>query len=106
MDVVRKDVELLVEKELGAANKRKPLFNSSHEGYAVILEEFEESKECIEYIGIDLNCLWDCVKNDNVNDFDTFERLNRIKINSISLAVEAIQVAAMAQKFIDSKDKF
>lgn len=54
-----------------------PLFNSSHEGCSVIREEFEE--------------LWDCVKT-----------------NEPPYAVrhEAIQVGAMALKFLLSMDQW
>lgn len=48
MDVVRKDVEALVQKELDAANEKFPLFHSAHEGYAVILEENDEIKKTLQ----------------------------------------------------------
>lgn len=66
----------LVKKELESANGKFPLFNSSHEGYAVIKEELDE--------------LWDEIKND---------KHPRSKMNQKD---EAIQVAAMAIKFLVS----
>jgi hypothetical protein len=65
-----------VENELIRANKKFPNFHSPHEGYGVIKEEFEE--------------LWDQIK---INKTCTGNRLMRN---------EAIQVAAMAVKFIDN----
>jgi len=53
-----------------------PLFNSDHEGFAILKEEVDE--------------LWDEVKNKNTDD-------------DANLFVEAIHVAAMAIKFIISK---
>ena len=102
MDVVRTDVEKLVLKELKSANDKFGMFNSLHEGYAVILEEFDESKDDLNVLEIDLNYLWYCIKNDIIDE-DFYKNLGIIKTRAISLAVEAIQVAAMAQKFVDSK---
>lgn len=102
MDVVRIDVEKLVSKELQNANDKFGMFNSLHEGYAIILEELEEVKDDLNALEMDLNYLWYCIKNDIVDE-DFYENLKTIKTNAIALAVEAIQVAAMAQKFVDSK---
>jgi hypothetical protein len=53
-----------------------PLFNSSHEGYAVLKEEVDE--------------LWDEIKN------------NKCPMSSVNQKKEAIQVGAMAIKFLMS----
>ena len=66
----------LVKIELKDANSKFPLFNSPHEGYAVIKEELEE--------------LWDEIKNDKKPES---------KMNQKN---EAVQVAAMAIKFLIS----
>jgi len=66
--------------ELVRAESKFPPFNSSHEGYAVILEELDE--------------LWDEIKNNKAEG--SLERQRK----------EAIQVAAMGMRFvlmIDSK---
>ena len=55
-----------------------PPFNSAHEGYAVILEEMDELK----------NHVWMKQKNRNV----------------VEMRKEAIQVAAMAVKFVQMLD--
>jgi len=60
--------------ELASARTKHPgKFNSSHEGYAVILEELEE--------------LWDEVKTQSGG-------------NKANMKTEAIQIAAMAIRFI------
>lgn len=61
-----------VERELGRAQDKFPPFNSAHEGYAVILEELDE--------------LWQEVK-------DKAGQPHKVR-------EEAIQVAAMAVRFI------
>lgn len=62
------------EMELRAASEKFAPFNSAHEGYAVLLEEVDE--------------LWDEVKIRT--DFRSREKMRK----------EAIQVAAMALRFV------
>ena len=46
---MNKEIEALVKRELEEANKIHPPFSSTHEGYAIILEETEElAEESIE----------------------------------------------------------
>ena len=66
----------LISEEVDSAMKKFPLFNSSHEGYAVILEEMDE--------------LWDEIKN------------NKYPMSSMNQKKEAIQIGAMAVKFLMS----
>ena len=100
MKEIRSDVEKLVQKELESANQKFPMFRSDHEGAAVILEEIEECKQEIENLEIQFEALWSHVKADNKMSVITSKRL---KLAAANLACEAIQVAAMAQKFIDSQ---
>jgi hypothetical protein len=66
----------LVLDELEEALDKFPLFNSSHEGYAVLKEEVDE--------------LWDEIKN------------NKYPQSSVNQKKEAVQVGAMAIKFLMS----
>lgn len=50
MNELRKEVEAAAMAELNRANAKFPLFNSTHEGYAVILEEAEEAQEAMENV--------------------------------------------------------
>ena len=101
MDAVKEDVELLVQKELESANKRFPMFHSDHEGYAVLKEEVEEAETNMTDTKDALSVLWRFIKR-NV-EVPKKRQAELVKICAIELAVEAIQVAAMAQKFIDSR---
>ncbi len=74
MDKVISDVR----KELITAIETHSLFTSPHHGYAIILEELDE--------------LWDEVKK------------KRSKRDVKNMRAEAVQVAAMAMKFIMSMD--
>lgn len=99
MNAVKSDVEKLVQKELESANQKFPMFHSDHEGAAVILEEIEEAEHELKSIKSVFEELWYTVKSDEDNE----PWVSRIKEYSINLSCEAIQVAAMAQKFIDSQ---
>jgi len=64
----------LVDMEIKRATSKNPAFNSCHEGYAVILEELDELKEEV----------W----------------LKKSRRNPKRMKAEAVQVAAMAIRFI------
>lgn len=99
MNAVKEDVEKLIKKELESANQRFPMFRSDHEGYAVIKEEIEESEQALENTKVYLKLLWIGVKENLVHE----RNIQYLKRYAEELACEAIQVAAMAQKFIDSQ---
>lgn len=99
MNSVKQDVEKLVQEELESANQRFPMFRSDHEGYAVIKEEIEESEQALENTKVYLRLLWIGVKENLVHE----RNIKYLKRYAEELACEAIQVAAMAQKFIDSQ---
>ena len=99
MNAVKQDVEKLVQKELESANQRFPMFRSDHEGAAVIFEEIEEADDELKSIKSVFEELWYTVKSNESNE----PWVSRVMEYSVNLACEAIQVAAMAQKFIDSQ---
>ena len=99
MNAVKQEVENLVQKELESANQKFPLFRSDHEGAAVIFEEIEECKINQTSIETVFSYLWKYVKRDMMD----INLIKGLKKEAINLACEAIQVAAMSQKFIDSK---
>lgn len=99
MNAVKEDVEKLVQKELESANQKFPMFRSDHEGAAVIFEEIEESKANQLNVELVFSHLWKGIKKDRTD----MNLMNGLKREAINLACETIQVAAMAQKFIDSQ---
>lgn len=99
MNAVKVDVKKLVQKELESANRRFPMFRSDHEGAAVIFEEIQEAENELKNVQGYFEALWESVKQ----NVDAEWCGESIKIASVNLACEAIQVAAMAQKFIDSQ---
>ena len=101
MNAIENQVRELVAVELSAANERFPQFHSQHEGYAVIQEEVEETREQLEAVDRYLNYLWETVKQ----DCPAREQAEYIKMFAINAACEAIQVAAMCQKFLEMEAK-
>ena len=98
MNAVKEDVEKLIQKELESANLKFPLFRSPHEGAAVIREEIDEVEDALKRVNDAYTELWSTVKN-NSREIQWAYQMNQWAIN---LSIEAIQVAAMAQKFMDS----
>ena len=99
MDAIKQKIYELTETELKAANEKFPLFASSHEAYGVIFEEFDETRDELESLEYSIDQFWSDVKENSSEDVKN-DRLTRIYEKSISLAVEAIQTAAMARKGI------
>ena len=100
MQELRNETKQVVESELRRANIIHPPFISSHEAYGVIAEEVEEADEAIAYMKGAFADFFRCVRQ---NDFtQAYDCLACVKTGAIDCAAEAIQVAAMAQKAIDS----
>ena len=95
------EIEQAAENELVRANRKHTLFNSPHEAYAVIKEEVEEAELEMEHIKDSVRIFWKAVKYDDIAR-NMYRFLHGIKDIAINLAAEAIQVAAMAQKAMDS----
>jgi len=101
-NAIKNNVEELISKELKSANEKFPMFHSNHEGYAVILEEVEEAEFELNCIKQFHSVLWlHVMANHNYNAIYMAEKILQ---HATNLACEAIQIAAMAQKFIDSSE--
>lgn len=92
------DVKFLVGVELTRANEQHPLFHSPHEGIAVIEEEIHEARAEMLMLYKKLEESKHRVWNDE--DVDVWEMRHISKM----LACEAIQVAAMCEKYEMSKE--
>lgn len=100
MNELRKEVEAAAMAELNRANAKFPLFNSTHEGYAVILEEAEEAQEAMENVKTSLAVLWDRVKGIEAACFlDEDTTPTAIFHQAIDAACEMVQTAAMFLKY-------
>lgn len=100
MKELKQELVAVANKELNRANDKFPLFNSGHEGIAVIYEELQESKEALEELESSFKCLWDQVRGKETPCF-LKEDIKPLVIAdlALNLACEATQTAAMLMKF-------
>lgn len=92
-------VEKITAEELNAANAAFPAFNSAHEGYAVTLEEAQEAEEELKKVAQGLAVIWEMTKGNAPKEV-FMKQLGVLKETAQSMAAEAIQLAAMSEKFI------
>lgn len=71
-------------------------YNTLHEGYAVLAEEVEELFEAHDGIQENMSKIWKSVK---INIFDD-TALTLIKSRALAVAMEAVQVAAVCDKYM------
>lgn len=92
-------IEELAKAEYENANEKYPPFHSIHEGFAVLAEEYDETKSCNEIIENLLKTAWENVKHD---DFETLQNcIEHIRKNAVLAVCEDLQVIAMCDKFKD-----
>lgn len=99
MNAVIDKLPALVEEELAAANAKHPPFHSAHEGYAVILEEIEETAKELANAENMIRHLWSAIRHDD--SIMIKKATDVLKGYAVQAAAEAIQVAAMAEKMLD-----
>lgn len=103
MDEIKKAIEQIAAEEYERANKKFPLFNSDHEGVAVLEEEILET--AAEWSS---TCdIFDVLKMEvfENNDMGAIISAEILKDHAINACAECIQVIAMCDKFIESKAK-
>ena len=100
MKKLKEEIVTVANNELNRANDKFPLFNTEHEGAAVIYEELQESKEALEELESSFKCLWDHVRGKETPCF-LKEEIKPLAIAelALNLACEATQTAAMLMKF-------
>jgi len=97
-----KELEPLVVSELSRANLVNPQFHSSHEGYAVLREEYQETSEELELMKHHLFGLWMSVRQNRPDSAK--DHVECLKDRAMNVAAEAIQVAAMCDKYMNMKE--
>lgn len=90
-------LEPIIEAELFEANCNYPLFASRHEGAAIIHEEVDEARDAFQEVQSCYTSLWHDVKLDNYMYIT--EDINKLRDAAKNLAGEAVQVAAMCDKW-------
>lgn len=88
-----------VQKELDDANRKFPAFSSDHEGYAVLLEEYQELVHEFQNVEYHLGQSWDSIKKgDHATILDALEMMRIYLCESYK---ELVQTAAMVEKWLD-----
>jgi hypothetical protein len=87
-----------VQKELEDANKKFPAFSSDHEGYAVLLEEFQELISDIQNAKYHLDHTWDFTKKGNPVEIQ--RELQKMRTFLRKSYKELVQTAAMVEKWL------
>lgn len=78
-------------------------YNSLHEGYAVLKEEVEEAGEEWDNVNRGLTILWEKIRKPELwSDHELITELKATKKNAEQLALEAVQVAAVCNKILNS----
>lgn len=104
----REDVKQLFIDELSKANKNNALFHSTHEGFAVLYEEYEEMMEQVDSIKMTMETkqMWcDVRRNQNRLLENDTKCLQSVVTDVIR---EAVQLGAMCEKllyFLRENDK-
>jgi hypothetical protein len=91
------EIKNLVKEEIKSARTKFAPFNSSHEGYAVILEEIEEAEAELELLRGYFNDLWKEIKEDN--EYRQGLVISSLRSTYPHLIKEFIQVGAMIECF-------
>lgn len=87
-----------ITNELAKAQSKFAPFNSDHEGWAVVKEEAEELHEDFAGIARAVADMWTAVRR---NDRDMARACaESIASHAVGAAAEAIQVGAMAQRYL------
>lgn len=86
------------EKE-SAISSYGAIYNSNHEGYAVLLEEIEETEHELSEIKKHLQQVWENIKHDEKN---IAADLVLVALASESLILESAQIHAVTDKFIQT----
>ena len=87
--------------ELQAITKKHGAhYASPHEGYAVLKEEVEEAEECIQLLN---DKLVEVLKNIRLNWNDSAV-VYQAQQSAVALAEEAVQCAAVCERFIATLD--
>lgn len=97
-------VQADVESELQEARKNNGhYFHSNHEGFAVLAEEAQEADDEAKSVGGSVKVLFHWLRMDNPERMKHV--LTNIRYKAIQAAAEFIQVAAMAEKMIESMEE-
>ncbi|MGX7745672.1 hypothetical protein [Rhodopseudomonas parapalustris] len=100
LDKIQPEIEKLVMEECNDRTRVKGLFIDGHQAEGVIREEIEEARVEMNLVEEHFERFWTDIKNDN--NMLAIIKADSIYKRAVFLSCEAVQVAAMAKKYIDS----
>ena len=74
------------------------VYNSGHEGYAILKEEYEEALDCLHGLNDKIGVIWAGLKVNIVGRTAIYEAQKYAK----ALAEEAVQCAAVCEKYLET----
>ena len=89
----------IITETSAACIKYGDVYNSLHEGFAVLKEEVDETRDEQIHIRNDMYDLWRRVKLNDVQGAE--EDIEHIKKHAEKLALEAVQIAAVCNKILN-----
>lgn len=99
MNLVTVQMEGLAKIEYEAAKTDHGPLASMHEGWAVALGEFQETEEALNHVKQYLDEAWESIRADDSRGAE--EAMDVAKFFAIRCACEAVEVAAVCQRFLD-----
>jgi hypothetical protein len=78
-------------------------YASEHEAYAVLKEEIEEAADDLDQLNKDLAYLWALIKNNHIKNGNG--TISEARDYAEMLAQEAVQVAAVCERFMATIEK-
>lgn len=76
------------------------VYASEHEGYAVLLEEVQEAFEAYRTMEARTNSIWYAIRNNVLKEQNY--HIAEVKEYAIELAKEAVQCAAVCERFLET----
>jgi hypothetical protein len=92
--------EKIINDELNWSYNEHGEFPSQYHGYGIILEELKESQDELKMVAELLEKAFSEIRNNEIPN----ETIELLRTHAKLLACEAVQTAAMAQKFIESSE--
>ena len=99
MEELKNAMMKLVGDEYDRANLKHPLYHSDHEAFAVLMEEICELGEELDAIRGHMRDQWELIRKNESSLFTVAE----IELYAVRAACEAIQVAAVCERWKDAK---
>lgn len=98
-----KDIKPLVDRErIQAQIKYGATYNSPAEAWAILEEEWEETKEQLDITKNFIDEMWSAIRQDRFEDIYMIAK--RANVNAQLMIAEAIQVSAVCEKIMGVTD--